>query len=145
QTLLEAHARRQQLRGQTEAELLAWLRRMLANNLADALRAFLRDKRDLAREQPLQEALAASSARLEAFLRDPRPGPEEEAQRRERALRLTEALEDLPEPQREALLLQHWHGWSVSRIAEHLGRSPVAVAGLLKRGLQSLRQRLNDW
>jgi RNA polymerase sigma-70 factor (ECF subfamily) len=48
----------------------------------------------------------------------------------------------LPEAQREALVLQHWHGWSLAQIAEHLGRSKAAAAGLIKRGLQQLRSHL---
>src|SRR5262245_31243815 len=75
QTLLEAYAKRGQFRGATEAQWLAWLRQVLAHNLADALRAFAQAKRDLEREQPLAEALRASSARLEALLVDGEPSP----------------------------------------------------------------------
>ena len=57
-------------------------------------------------------------------------------------MRLGNALAQLPEAQRQALVLQHWHGWSLAEIAAELGRSPAAVAGLIKRGLQRLRQDL---
>jgi RNA polymerase sigma-70 factor (ECF subfamily) len=57
---------------------------------------------------------------------------------------LADALNRLPEAQREALVLQHWHGWSLDEIGRHLGRSPAAVAGLLKRGLRQLRQSLQE-
>ena len=60
------------------------------------------------------------------------------------SVRAYEALANLPAAQREALVLQHWHGWSLAQIAEHLGRSHAAVAGLLKRGLQQLRLQLQD-
>jgi len=50
----------------------------------------------------------------------------------------------LPPAQRIALVLQHWHGWPLSRIAEHLERTPAAVAGLLKRGLRQLRELLSE-
>jgi RNA polymerase sigma-70 factor (ECF subfamily) len=53
---------------------------------------------------------------------------------------VAEALEQLPEAQREALVLQHWQGWTLAQIGAHLGRSPEAVAGLLKRGLKQLRR-----
>src|SRR5262249_21204157 len=117
---------------------------VLAHNLADALRAFTQAKRDLAREQPLAAALQASSVRLEAWLAADQPGPPEQAARHERAVRLADALERLPEAQREALVLQYWHGWTLAQIAEHLGRSQAAVAGLLKRGLKQLRQQLHE-
>ena len=41
QTLLDAHRQRGQFRGATAAEMAAWLRRMLACNLAYALRGLL--------------------------------------------------------------------------------------------------------
>ena len=53
QTLLDAHRQRQQFRGHTAAEMAAWLRRILACNLADAFRALGREKRDVARERGL--------------------------------------------------------------------------------------------
>src|SRR5271166_6663054 len=61
QTLLEAHRKRAQFRGQCEAEMAAWLRQMLAYNLADALRAQSRAKRDVARERSLEAGLEESS------------------------------------------------------------------------------------
>jgi RNA polymerase sigma-70 factor (ECF subfamily) len=146
QTLLEAYADRRQFRGSTDAEWLAWVRQLLAHNLADALKGFRQAKRDVGREHPLEAAVQASSARLEAWLEDSgQPVPEEEAIRNERALRLADALEKLPAAQREALLMQHWHGWSLAQMSQHLGRSITAVAGLLKRGLQNLREQLHDW
>src|SRR5579864_5410581 len=57
QTLLDAHRQLAQFRGSTPDELAGWLRRMLACNMADALRAFARGKRDIARERSLTAAL----------------------------------------------------------------------------------------
>ncbi len=140
QTLLEAWRNRP--RFPHPAQELAWLRRVLANNLADELRKLATGKRDLGRERSLEAELEESSARLEGWLAAEQSSPSERAERHEEALRLAAALEALPEAQREALVLQHWHGWSLAQIAEHLGRSRAAVAGLIKRGLQQLRRDL---
>jgi RNA polymerase sigma-70 factor (ECF subfamily) len=144
QTLLEAHQRRAQFRGHTEAEWLAWLRRGLAHNLADAVRAFGQAKRDVARERALEEAVQASSARLAAWLAAEQSSPSQRAQRHEQAVHLAIALAALPEAHREALELHYCQGRPLAEIAAHLGRSTAAVAGLLKRGLKELRRRLHE-
>jgi RNA polymerase sigma-70 factor (ECF subfamily) len=144
QTLLEAHRQHEHFRGTTDADLAAWLRQILAHNLADAERALHRDKRDVDRERSLEAELAHSSADLAGFLAADQSSPSQQVDRQEEALRLADALAQLPEAQREALVLQYWHGLTVAQIGERLERTPVAVAGLLKRGLQRLRELLGD-
>jgi RNA polymerase sigma-70 factor (ECF subfamily) len=144
QTLLEAHRKRAQFRGHTAAERAAWLRQMLAYGLADAIRALGRAKRDVARERSLEAALNDSSSRIEAWLVAEQSSPSQQAERNEQAVRLAEALATLPEAQREALVLRHCQGWSVADISRQLGRSPAAVAGLLKRGAKQLRLLLQE-
>ncbi len=141
QTLLEAHARADQFQGDDSA-LAAWLRQALVNNLRDAWRALRRDKRDLRREQNLPEAVDQSSARLEAMLIAPHSSPSQRAVRNEDLLRLADALTQLPEAQREAIVLHHLQSYSLSETAHSLGRTDAAVAGLLHRGLKKLRQIL---
>jgi RNA polymerase sigma-70 factor (ECF subfamily) len=143
QTLLEAYRKRQQFRGGSQEEWLAWLRQSLAHNLADSLRAFGQAKRDVACERSLDAVLAHSSLRLGQWLVDGGPSPSQEAERHERALLLAEALASLPEAQREALLLRYWEDCPLVQIARRLGRTPGATAGLLKRGLQRLRSLLD--
>lgn len=118
---------------------LAWLRRILANNLADSLRQLRAARRDIGRELSLNAALEQSSCRLAHWMAAEISSPSADLHREEQALQLSAALAALPEAQRQALVLQHWHGWKVAEIAQHLGRTKLAVAGLLKRGLQSLR------
>lgn len=141
QTLLEAH----QAAGSAQVPVtLPWLRRILANNLTDEIRRLHTDKRDIRRERSLVQALEQSSIRLEAILQDPAPGPAEQVLHQERVLQLANALDRLPEAQRQALVLQVWQQWSLAEIAVHLGRSTQAVAGLLKRGLRQLRDDLDS-
>jgi len=108
------------------------------------VRDFGRDKRDVAREHSLEAVLDASSARLEAWLAVEQSSPSQQAQRNEQAVRLAEALDRLPEAQREAVVLHYFHGCLVADIGRQLGRSAEAVAGLLHRGLKSLREHLRE-
>lgn len=142
QTLLEAHQKRAQFRGQSEAEMAGWLRQMLAYCIADALRAFGRAKRDAAQERSLEAALDDSSARVEAWLAAEQSSPSEQAVRQKQLLQLAEALAQLPEDQRHAVELKHLQGHSVAAIAQRLGRSETAVGGLLRRGMTKLRELL---
>jgi RNA polymerase sigma-70 factor (ECF subfamily) len=143
QTLLEAYEKREQFRGTTEGQWLAWLRQALAHNLADALRAFGQVRRDVARERSLEAAVAASSRRLERWLAAEQSSPSEQAERHEQAVRLAAELAELPDANREALVLHYCEDWPLADIATHLGRTPAAIAGLLKRGLKQLRARLS--
>ena len=142
QSLLEAHAA-PRLQAAPAAERLAWLRRVLANNLTDELRKLRSDKRGADREVSLYVSCDESSRRLDVLAGDV-SSPSAALQREERALRLAAALQRLPEAQRQALILQHWHGWPLAEIADHMQRTRLAVAGLLKRGLQQLRDELRD-
>jgi RNA polymerase sigma-70 factor (ECF subfamily) len=142
QTLLEAYVSLSHFKGQSEAELAGWLRRILARQLAHAARDLHRAKRDVRRERSLDEALDASSLRLGSWLAAEQSSPSAHAQSNEQAVRVAEALETLPAAQREALILHYWQGRSVPQIAEELSRSPAAVAGLLQRGLRELRKQL---
>ena len=143
QTLLQAYQGLAGFRG-GEGELAAWLRRILAHNLAHAVRDLGRGKRDVARERSLDQALGQSSLRLETWLAEEAPSPAEQAQRNEQSLRLAEVLETLPEAQREAVVLHYWQDWTLADIGRHLGRTPAAVAGLLQRGLKQLRACLRE-
>jgi RNA polymerase sigma-70 factor (ECF subfamily) len=144
QTLLEAHRQGEKFRGTTDAERAAWLRKILAHKLVDADRTLHRDKRDIGREHSLEDDLAHSSASLAGFLAANQSSPSQRMARHEAAIGIAHALAQLPEAQREALVLQHWQGMTLAQIGERLERTPVAVAGLLKRGLKRLRELLED-
>jgi RNA polymerase sigma-70 factor (ECF subfamily) len=141
QTLVKAHQNRAQFRGQTAGEEAGWLRRILANTLIDAARKF---QRELALERDLERALGESSARLEAWLAADQSSPSEVAARQEQLVGLARALARLPEDQRLAVELHHLRDAPVADIAAQLGRSEASVAGLLRRGLQKLRELLQD-
>jgi RNA polymerase sigma-70 factor (ECF subfamily) len=144
QTLLEAQQKLHQFRGRNPAEMAGWLRQILAHNLADARRAQGRLKRDVSRQRSLEAALNQSASRLEAWLAAQHSSPSQRTQRNEEAVRLAQALAQLPAPQREAVVLRHLESRSLADIAQHLGRTQAAVVGLLQRGLRHLRQLLEE-
>jgi RNA polymerase sigma-70 factor, ECF subfamily len=144
QTLLDAHRDHASFRGGGEAEHRAWLRRLLACNIADALRALGRAKRDAGRVRSLEASLGESSARLEHWLAVDQSSPSRKAERNESLVRLADALVRLPEYNRRALVMRHCQGASLAEISEALGRTPQSVAGLLKRGLAQLRDEMPD-
>jgi RNA polymerase sigma-70 factor (ECF subfamily) len=144
QTLLNAHAKRHQFRGRTEAERAGWLRRILANTLAEVSRRFAGKERDAGRERSLEAAVEESSARLEAWLAAEGSSPSQPLQRQEQLLRLAGALAQLPAGQREAVELHHLKELTVAEVAEALGKSKPAVMGLLYRGLERLREILGE-
>jgi RNA polymerase sigma-70 factor (ECF subfamily) len=142
ETLKEAYQARDHFRGESELEKKAWLRKILLHNLATAVEHLRRQKRDVARECSLDAALEHSSARLAALLAADHSTPSEQAQRQEEAMQLEEALTTLPERQRLAVVLRHFHDWPLADISRHLETTSLAVAGLLNRGLKQLRSVL---
>jgi RNA polymerase sigma-70 factor (ECF subfamily) len=144
ETLLEAHKGLRCFRGRSEQEFAAWLRRILARNIANAARDLHRAKRDLHREQSLEASLDRSSVRLEAFLVSDTPSPSQLATRNEQVARLAEALGKLPTAQHEAVLAHYLQGMPLAEVAHQMQRSTSAVMGLLHRGLVQLRTLLQD-
>ena len=141
QTLVKAHQNRGQFRGRTEAEQAGWLRRILANTLIDAARKY---QREVDVHASLEQAVDASSARMEAWLAADQSSPSERAGRQEDLLRLARALAQLPEDQRVVVEMHHLRGGAVAEIGEALGRTEAAVAGLLRRSLKKLRTLLRE-
>jgi RNA polymerase sigma-70 factor (ECF subfamily) len=144
QTLLEAHQGLAEFRGRSAGEQAGWLRQILARNLANAVRDAGRERRDVGRERSLGAALGESASRLDAWLAAEQSSPSQQADRHERALRPADALAALPENQREAIVLRHWHGWSLADIGRELNCTTAAVTDLLHRGLKNLRKQLQD-
>jgi RNA polymerase sigma-70 factor (ECF subfamily) len=143
ETLFEAH--REFARGVSVAleHRLAWLRRILANNLADAARRLSAEKRDVGRVVSLQQALEQSSRQLDHWLAVEHPSLSP-LERDEQALRLAAALSRLSDAQREAVALHYLSGMTVAEVAERLGRTRDAAAGLIRRGIRQMRVELKN-
>jgi RNA polymerase sigma-70 factor (ECF subfamily) len=144
-TLLRAYENREQFHGASEAELMRWLQEILRNMVVDKVREATAGKRDLRLEASLQEAVTESSARLQDCLHARGPSPDEQAERQELLLRLAAALDQLPQDQRDVVIQRDLCGDPVRQIAEQLGRTEKAVAGLLLRGRRKLAALLADF
>jgi RNA polymerase sigma-70 factor, ECF subfamily len=128
----------------SEEERLAWLRRMLANNLLDGVKRFRAEKRDIGRELSLDASVQATLGRLGEMLAGDVSTPSCQAMREERDLQIASAVATLPDAQREAVILQRWHGWSLADIGQRLDKTPEAVAGLIFRAQRALHRSLAD-
>lgn len=144
EALLRAHQNRADFRGDNEAALVRWLEQILANVLTDAIRRERAQKRDVALEQSLDDALEQSSSRLEHYLSAGSSSPAEQAERGEQLLRLAAALDRLPDDYRDVIIRRDLMGESVAEIAAQMTRSEKAVAGLLLRARRQLRDLLAE-
>jgi len=142
-TLLEASHDLERIQAMDPAGRKRWLRRMLMNNLLDEIRKFLNRPPEVSLE-PLRAAAEESSCRVQNWLAVEDTSPSEHLMRQEEGVRLLEALAQIDARQREALILQKYHGWTLAQIAEHMGCTTGAVAGLHARGLKALRKLLPD-
>jgi RNA polymerase sigma-70 factor (ECF subfamily) len=144
EAMLAAHRAFAQFRGQSEAELLAWLRQILATGLAGMARRYLGTKqRQIDLERELQHGLDNASRAIDARLVQ-HSTPSVHAAQREQAVLLANALASLPLRYREVLVLRHLEGMPFPDIAEKLGRTIDSVKKLWSRGLVKLRSALEN-
>jgi RNA polymerase sigma-70 factor (ECF subfamily) len=144
-TLLEAHRDFAEFVGQSEPELLAWLRRILAHNLFNEARRFAARQRDAAREVSLEQMQAGvdqSSLALGNCLAAAGPSPSHDAVRRENAVRLADALAKLPGDYQTVLMLRLFEEMPAEAVAERMERTPGAVRMLQMRALTALKEQM---
>ena len=143
ETLLEAHKSLNNFNGQTEAEMIMWLSRILSNNIADTFRSLRRKKRDISRERPIADQSNATCRTHEEQLVSPIESPSYFARSAEEEAELVAAIQQLPPAQQDAVVMHHLQEQPLSKVAEALGRSRSAVAGLVFRGLKTLRAKFD--
>jgi RNA polymerase sigma-70 factor (ECF subfamily) len=141
ETFLEAHRNFLHFRGTSEPQFVSWLRQILAAKVANLLRHYLGTQgRDVRLEQGLAADLDNSSRWLGEELVAALSSPSQQADRREQAVLLANALERLPQDYREVLVLRHLEGLSFPEVARRMGRTLDSVQKLWLRGLARLRQ-----
>jgi RNA polymerase sigma-70 factor (ECF subfamily) len=145
QTLLAAWQGWDTFRGNAEVQRLAWLRQILAHQLAHLARHYAgTQKRDVAREQLIDQTLCQSAQRLDALLPTSDPSPSGMAAASEQRLRLAKALEQLPEDYRHVILLRNLEDLPHEEVARRMNRTVGAVRMLWVRALAALRDAMHE-
>ena len=129
--------------GCSEGELIAWLRSILASQLAMQQRHFRTQRRNVNLERQLEFELEGSSTMLSGMI-DRGKSPSQSAVRRERAVILADALAHLPDDYRDVLVLRHLRGQTFPEVARQMDRSLDSVKGLWQRAVKQLREQLGD-
>ena len=123
-TFLQAHRHFAQFRGTTEAELVCWLRQILADVVGKLVRRFYgTQRRDVRLERELAAEIDQSSLALVEGLAMRQSSPSQQAARREQSVLLADALQRLPEAYREVIILVHLEGLGFPEVARCMGRS----------------------
>jgi RNA polymerase sigma-70 factor (ECF subfamily) len=140
QTFLEAQKDLARFDGSTSEALLAWMRRLLLNNLANFRRDLQRARRRVSREVAL--TLGDSSTEVPLEPRASTPSPSEALKREEQTSALDSAVARLPEDYQKVIHLRYREERSFDDIAFQMNRSPNAVRKLWARAIEALQLEL---
>jgi RNA polymerase sigma-70 factor (ECF subfamily) len=142
-TMLRATRSFSSFSGRSKRQFFRWLMTIHQNSITEEVSWQRAQKRNPSREQPWQtNDKDAVIYWLEPT--DDEPTPSVKMMRAEQALKLAQSLMQLPKDQEEAVRLRHLEAWPVEKIAAHMGKSTLATAGLIKRGLARLRREMAD-
>ena len=123
-----------EFKGEETGSLMGWLARIADNEIRDRADFYQRQRRDAARELPLEDdapVAALTRSALSRVILD------------EEAERLEAALESLPPAHREVILLRKFEELPFADIARRLGKSEDACRMLLARAMTALTLKLS--
>ena len=138
-TLLEAHRHFDRFVGEEQDQLLAWLRKILLNNIMDTRKAF----QQAGCRQIQLEVRIDDSRNFESVCEDA-PSPSQQAIQHEQAEALQAAMAQLSPDYRQVLEWHHRDHLSFVEIAQRLDRSPDAIRMLWKRAIEKLQEVLTE-
>ncbi len=143
ETLLAAHRDFGDFRGESQGELLAWLRQILIHSMHRTIARHIKaEKRDIRRDVSIDQVssrLEESACTLARQLPALGDSPSAAMQREEGAIEFANRLSDLPDHYRDVIVLRVLQSLSFEEIAERMGRSSGAVRMLWLRALDSLK------
>ena len=138
-TIIEAQRDLSGFDGGSEAEMRAWLRKILIRNIATSRDRNLALKRDVSRERPIPTGLDGAPA-----IADEAPSVSSQVVRRELTEALEETLKELKPHYREVIVLRNQEGLPYDEIARRMGRSEESTRKLWSRAVLDLSKRLRS-
>ena len=142
ESMLAAQKAFPRFRGETENELVAWLRKVLATRLADVSRFHQAQRRDINSERRLDQAIEESSVALKSLIPKLHDSPSQIVARREEAVLLSEALQRLPDDYAEVIVQRHLEEKPFAEISKSMNRTVPSVKAVWARAMASLRKQL---
>jgi RNA polymerase sigma-70 factor (ECF subfamily) len=148
ETMIKAVKNLDKFRGNTERELLGWLRGILVNAIKSAVEHEIRaGKRNVHREVSLDDRfldIESSIQQLDAALVSQASSPSQQTSRREIAALVADQLAKLPPAYRELIVLRNLQGVPFDEIAIRLGKTSGAVRTMWVRALTKLQEIANE-
>lgn len=135
ETFLQATKAFPKFDGRTDAELRAWLRKILINQLIDIRKSFQAQKRCISLEVPLEPSAGEASC--------PQPRPSSIAVTAESQAAVEAALARLPKDYRRVLILRSFENLPFTDVGIELDRSADAARRLWTRAIQRLAAELD--
>jgi RNA polymerase sigma-70 factor (ECF subfamily) len=143
QTMMNAVRGFDGFHGVTEAELLAWLRKLLLNNVISATRLYVEaSKRQVSREISIDAGNSSGAGNI-----DPSAGastPSGQAIGREERDAVARAIERLPDDYRRVLHLRYEEGRSFEEIGDLMGLTANAARKLWVRTIKRLQLETDE-
>lgn len=143
EAMLAAHKDFGEFRGNSQGELLCWLRTILIHTLHRSFRKHVKvEKRDIRREvslDSLSNRLEESACNLAALIPGRTPSPSAPMQAQERSVELANQLSQLKPDYRDVIVFRVLQGMSFDQIAERMGRKSGAVRMLWLRALDHVK------
>jgi RNA polymerase sigma-70 factor (ECF subfamily) len=143
ETFLRAARQFPTFRGDSQGELLAWLRRILARSIVNAYTHHVRSKkRDVRRDRPIRLTFAGfdeSSRRVDSALAATGTSPSAAAVKQEYAAQVADRLAQLPKQYREVIILRNLEGLPFEEVAQRMGNTSAGVRQLWTRAIRRLK------
>lgn len=145
ETCMQAARTLHQFRGTTEAEFIAWLRRILETTNSSLARDFWNaQKRDIRKERRIDAFEELSSGADLGVLATDDSSPSEHAMRLEREAMLLQAISTLPSDYQEVIVRHGMQEEPIRDIARSLGRTDSGTWKLWARALLALRKIMGN-